>query len=726
MFTVRVKTPASKPVGPAGRLGLSLFFLLFGGLGLLFTGFIVKTVWDEWQSRGWRPTPCRIVESRIARDDQGNGDYQFNVRYEYRWEGRRYESTRWRLQGGGFRDYSKAQALVERYPAGRDAQCRVNPAAPTEAILETGSLAVGAVVFFPLIFVAIGVGGLWFTWRAPRSPEAAAPLSAAARALGRARWLPVGFCALFVAMGLGFLIPLFVLPLVKISAARSWPAVPCVVESSRVRAHSDSEGTTYSVDILYRYEFNGRTYRANRYDFTGGSSSGRAGKQAIVNRHPPGHRTVCYVNPANPAEAVLQRGFSGLMWFGLIPLVFVVFGAVALRHTLRAARTPGGRRPSEPASRLRAEIPASPGAAETRELQPTATPAGKALALAFFALFWNGIVSVFVYQVIAAFARGRPEWFLTIFLIPFVVIGLGLVAAAIYSFLALFNPRPRVRLTPGSGRLGGELRLDWAFTGAVHRLERLRLTIEGRESAAYRRGTNTVTDTSVFARVPVLETADRTALRAGQATVRLPAEAVAPSFTADNNKVQWWLCLHGVIGRWPDVREEFPFEVRPAPAGPPDAPGAESAPAEPVRNAAGDIRLGVRGGRRQFRPGEVIEGVAGWSLARAPRLAAVRLLWFTSGKGTRDVEVVEAVDFPAPTREMVQPFRFTLPEGPVSFEGRLVALHWALELVLEPGHDAVRWEFALTPAGAPPVLAALPDERLERARAWYERLRRQR
>jgi hypothetical protein len=62
----------------------------------------------------------------------------------------------------------------------------------------------------------------------------------------------------------------------------------------------------------------------------------------------------------------------------------------------------------------------------------------------------------------------------------------------------------------------------------------------------------------------------------------------------------------------------------------------------------------------------------------------------------------------------------------VSFEGRLVALHWALELVLEPGHDAVRWEFALTPAGAPPVLAALPDERLERARAWYERLRRQR
>jgi hypothetical protein len=67
VFTVRVKTPAGKPVGLAGRLGLSLFFLLFGGLGLLFTGFIVKSVWEEWQSRAWPPTPCRIVESRVAR-----------------------------------------------------------------------------------------------------------------------------------------------------------------------------------------------------------------------------------------------------------------------------------------------------------------------------------------------------------------------------------------------------------------------------------------------------------------------------------------------------------------------------------------------------------------------------------------------------------------------------------------------------------------------------------
>gem|GEM_PF-2716050 len=43
-------------------------------------------------------------------------------------------------------------------------------------------------------------------------------------------------------------------------------------------------------------------------------------------------------------------------------------------------------------------------------------------------LFWNGIVAVFLFQVLGGFHRGRPEWFLTIFLIPFLLVGLALIA----------------------------------------------------------------------------------------------------------------------------------------------------------------------------------------------------------------------------------------------------------------------------------------------------------
>lgn len=727
MFRVRVKTRVGKPAGVAGRIGLSFFFLIFGGMGLIFTGLIVKTVWGEWQSRGWPETPCRVVESSVARETKGDGDYQFQVRYEYRWEGRLHESTRWRRSGGGFRDYGEAQALVERYPAGRDAVCRVNPAAPAEAILETGSLAIGAIIFLPLIFVAIGLGGLWFTWRAPReSPAVSAPLSASAKPPALARWLPAGFCAVFLVVGLVVSFFLFVRPVFKVLAARSWPAVPCVVESSRVRSHSSSDGTTYSVDILYRYEFGGREYRANRYNFMTGSSSGRDSKRAIVQRHPPGHRTVCYVNPAQPSEAALHRGFTGVMWFGLIPLAFVFFGAAGLRYTLRAAREPSGLRTPATTTNLRPSAADQPATEDSRELKPAASPLVQVVAAALVTLFWNGIVSVFVVEVIQSFARGRPEWFLMIFLIPFVLIGLVIFGIFIYSLLAVFNPRPHFTVAPGAGRLGGDLRVAWRFTGAAHRLERLRVTLEGRESATYRRGTDTTTDTAVFARVPVADTAERTAMHSGNATVRLPLEAAAPSFQAKNNKVEWSLIVRGTIGRWPDVVVEFPYEMRPAVAAHDASAPAPAVEAEPERSASGNARIGVRGGRRLFRPGEVIEGAAGWSREKPPILAEARLIWFTRGKGTPDVTVVESITFPTRDRESVQPFRFTLPDGPLSFAGPLIAVNWAVELVLEPGAESARWEFQLATGASPAQLNALPDERFEYMKQWYDRFRRKR
>jgi hypothetical protein len=352
---------------------------------------------------------------------------------------------------------------------------------------------------------------------------------------------------------------------------------------------------------------------------------------------------------------------------------------------------------------------------------------GKAVAFLIIALFWNGIVSVFVYQIVMAFKRGRPEWFLTVFMIPFLLIGLGLVTAFVHAFMAVFNPRPRLTVAPGTGRLGGDVQVTWRFTGAVHRLERLRLTLEGRESATYRRGTDTTTDTSTFARVPLIDTTERTAMHSGNASARLPVEAVAPSFKADNNKIEWFLLVRGTIARWPDVALEFPYELAPASLAPDaPAPAPAAVDTEPERSATGNARLGVRGGRRVFRPGEVIEGVAGWSRDKVPTLAEVRLLWFTRGKGTQDVTVVETAKLSAAEREAVQPFRFTLPDGPVSFEGRLVAVNWAVELVLEPGAESARWEFALLSGAATAQLAAVADERLEGLTPWYARFRRQR
>jgi hypothetical protein len=111
------------------------------------------------------------------------------------------------------------------------------------------------------------------------------------------------------------------------------------------------------------------------------------------------------------------------------------------------------------------------------------------------------------------------------------------------------------------------------------------------------------------------------------------------------------------------------------------------------------LKIILRDERRNFRTGETVEGVAGWRLEEAPRSVELRLFWFTRGKGTEDVGVVNQVNFPAPQNEEGRKFSFTLPAEPWSFSGQLISLIWALELVAEPGGHTARVELVVSPSG---------------------------
>jgi hypothetical protein len=101
--------------------------------------------------------------------------------------------------------------------------------------------------------------------------------------------------------------------------------------------------------------------------------------------------------------------------------------------------------------------------------------------------------------------------------------------------------------------------------------------------------------------------------------------------------------------------------------------------------------------RTERQPGETVDLSAMWALKKAPRVLEARLFWFTRGKGTEDVEVVATERVAAPASAGEQVFRFTLPEGPWSFSGRLISLLWAIELVADD--KSARWDFTLAPGG---------------------------
>lgn len=522
--------------------------------------------------RSWTETPCQIISSSVDSTRDEEHPYQFAVAYKYQWEGAPHRSSEFKRGGARFGDYQKAAKLMNRYPAGSKGVCYVDPENPADAVLERSQPWIVLAVFFPLIFVVIGLGGIYFTWRgSPRaSPAVEQPKSTRPKVNGRVVGVP--FFALFLVAGLAAFYWMLIGPLIRMSGARGWTEVPCQIISSAVRSHRGDDSTTYKVDILYEYEIDGRKHRSNRYAFLTGSSSGYGGKARVVHRYPPGSRQVCYVSPKDPSEAVLHRGWVTEMWFGFLPLLFVAAGAGGLVFTLRPGRPSPQAVPVGPAAAMAITRPGSPPGESGRvTLRPRFAPVVKLVTALLVTLFWNGIISVFLVHAIDSWRRGRPEWFLTIFLIPFVLIGLGLAGFSVHALLGLFNPRPVLTVSSGAVALGHPFTLEWRMRGRVERLRRLSIFLEGQEECTYRRGTSTSTDRSVFARVPVIE-ADRTLdFRQGVREATIPGDTMH-SFRAPNNKILWAIRVRGEIPRWPDVDEEYPFEVLPASAMNPNPP----------------------------------------------------------------------------------------------------------------------------------------------------------
>ncbi len=556
--------------GIVGRLLISLFFLLFFALGAFFTVLMAQQAWQNLRQLNWKSTPCEILESQVERPVEQDDDPAFRVQYRYQYSGRTYVGDRISVDSTRKEDDDAYRLVQGRYAARARTTCYVNPDDPSQAVLERGNPWVALAVFFPLIFVAVGVVGLIAIWTPSKAAEAR-PLSDRAQSKNSAGCL-VLFFGVFLAAGLAVFYGFFLRPMMQIQEAKTWQATPCRIVSSRVKSHRGDDSTTYSVDVIYRYTFRGKEYENNRYSFLRGSSSGHSGKAAIVRQLPEGKIVTGFVNPENPTDSVLQRGYTSELWFGLIPLVFVLVGIGGIVFALRKGGShppPAGgterlfRQPYSPAGYAEPSLTLS----GPMELKPRNTRIGKLLGMILLALFWNGIVSVFLFHCISDWQRGAAPWFLTLFLIPFVTVGLGLIGGVVYTLLGVFNPVPRVRVSDVAIPLGGTFEVTWAFEGRVHVLKNLKITLEGSEHATYRRGTDTRTDTEIFATFKLMDSMEGGTVQQGSAKVIVPAGTMH-SFVSQNNAIRWTLRFKGEIARWPDLNEEYALTVLPLPATP--------------------------------------------------------------------------------------------------------------------------------------------------------------
>lgn len=114
-----------------------------------------------------------------------------------------------------------------------------------------------------------------------------------------------------------------------------------------------------------------------------------------------------------------------------------------------------------------------------------------------------------------------------------------------------------------------------------------------------------------------------------------------------------------------------------------------------------------------FQPGQWIRGHVGYTDRKSTdQSMSVRLFWYTTGKGDRDVQIVDTVDVDwsdAVTKGTV-PFEFVAADRPHSMSGKLIAVSWAIEAIVEPSRSTVIHEIVISPTGRPITLRDQSDQ----------------
>jgi hypothetical protein len=182
-------------------------------------------------------------------------------------------------------------------------------------------------------------------------------------------------------------------------------------------------------------------------------------------------------------------------------------------------------------------------------------------------LFWNGIVAVFVVVALRGFLKGDPDWVLTVFIVPFVLVGIGLIVFFLRGLVVTTAVGPTlIEISDQPLRPGERYRLFVSQTGRL-RMKSMEVLFVCDEETTYRQGTDTRTETKRVYEQPLVRR-ERFEVRAS-APFEADCEAQVPagamhSFKSGHNEVAWKIVVKGSPVRWPDYERSFRVIVYPS------------------------------------------------------------------------------------------------------------------------------------------------------------------
>jgi len=398
----------------------------------------------------------------------------------------------------------------------------------------------------------------------------------------------LGVSALFLLAGclfFGLVLHHWFLPAWKVN--RRFVETGCLVLDKRLAQSQKDGGAVYRPEIQIEYRVEGTTYRIWTYSLPNLTSGDLAEKQEILSGFHVGQEYACWYDPTSPSTAVLVRGFSWSIWLAfVVPVSFILLGGVGLVHALLRAGTSAERRaalakraakidlfdagrgkaadyPTVPDS---ATINDSPGTRLAYRLPLRDSPAWPLVVLGATAAGWNLIVGVFVAVAVSGYVQGQPDWILSISLVPFLAIGIGLLVYFVYRILLANGIGPTlIEISEHPFAPGGRYSLFVSQAGRL-RFSAFTVSLVSEEEATYRQGTDTRVERRTVFRQEIFRREGFEIHRGTPLEVAceldVPGRAMH-SFRARHNEVRWKLTVEGRLAGWPGYRRDFPVIVRP-------------------------------------------------------------------------------------------------------------------------------------------------------------------
>ena len=264
----------------------------------------------------------------------------------------------------------------------------------------------------------------------------------------------------FAAVGAGMAVWI-VCNLVAYARMASWEETPAKVRHAELKAHSDTDGDTYEVVAEYEYHYGGRKYVGHRVEIDSGAdnfgSFQRDAHRQLSACQKSGRPFHCFVNPADPSQAVL---FREMRWEIIgAKMIFALAGGAVGFGTLAFAVMRMRRYRTE--KRRSADYPEQPWLWRP-EWADGRIPSASKFRLAFawaVAVVCNAISSLFL--IVLFTENDLPLLFYLFLLFP--VASLGILAWALVITVRWFRYGTSVfQMAAVPGVIGGQL------AGVIH------------------------------------------------------------------------------------------------------------------------------------------------------------------------------------------------------------------------------------------------------------------